>query len=244
VRFVQSIQTTQPRPAWHWRLQAIVHHAAECIAVPSPSAARVAHERSNIPRDKIVVIPNAIDPGEFERSPEPDPSSKFPIGFIGRLDPVKRVSDLIEAVKPLEAIAHLHIYGDGPERERLRLYGDFTGSFTLHGAVARPQEALGQIGLLVLPSQAEGFGLVLIEAMAAGVPVIGTDVPGIRDVIENEVNGLLVPPASPRELSITIQRVMNDRALRQRLIAGGLRTVRTRYTWDAVLPAYRRLLRI
>jgi glycosyltransferase involved in cell wall biosynthesis len=83
---------------------------------------------------------------------------------------------------------------------------------------------------------------VLIEAMAAGVPVIGTDVPGIRDVVQNGVNGLLVPVANPPALSAAIQRVIGDRGLRDRLIEGGLHTVRERYTWDVVLPQYRALL--
>src|SRR5206468_2626287 len=117
----------------------------------------------------------------------------------------------------------------------------------LHGAIARPQEALGQIGLLVLCSQAEGFGLVLIEAMAAGVPVVATDAPGIRDVVRHEQTGLLVPlqlQSSYPLLVMAIVRVIEDAALRQKLIENGLREVRASFSWGVVLPQYRALLQL
>jgi glycosyltransferase involved in cell wall biosynthesis len=112
----------------------------------------------------------------------------------------------------------------------------------LRGAVSRPQQALAELGALVLPSEAEGFGLVLIEAMAAGVPVIATDVPGIRDVVRHEHDGLLVPPGQPERLANAITRVVTEPGLRRRLIDAGLETVRARYTWDKIIPQYRQVL--
>src|SRR6185312_2065822 len=61
VRFLQSIQTTQRNPRWHWLVQSIVHHASERVIVPSPSVARSAQEWAHIPHEKIVIVPNAID---------------------------------------------------------------------------------------------------------------------------------------------------------------------------------------
>jgi len=84
--------------------------------------------------------------------------------------------------------------------------------------------------------------LVLIEAMAAGVPVVATNAPGIRDVVQHEENGLLVPVGDVDALRQAIKRVVGDAALRARLIENGLRTVRERYTWEVVLPRYRELL--
>jgi glycosyltransferase involved in cell wall biosynthesis/sugar phosphate isomerase/epimerase len=239
VRFIQSIQTTQPRPRWHWWVQSLVQQSAQAVVVPSPSAAEVAATRGGVPRDKLVVISNAVDPRAFEPSAIPSKNpSPYPIGFIGRLDPVKRIPDLIEAARLMGNRVTLQIFGEGRERERL------VAPAALRGAIARPQEALSQIGLLVLPSEAEGFGLVLIEAMAACVPVIGTNVPGIRDVIEDGVNGLLVPLGDVRALAAAMERVVWNRQLRDRLIEGGLRSVRARFTWGVVLPMYQRLLRI
>ena len=100
----------------------------------------------------------------------------------------------------------LVIFGDGAERPHIvseisRL--NIADHVTLHGAVAKPQEALAQIDLLVLPSMAEGFGLVLIEAMAAGVPVVATNVAGIRDVVVNGETGVLVPPGDAPGAAVT-----------------------------------------
>ena len=245
VRWLQSIQTTQPSPHWHWRLQRRAHKRAERISVPSPSVSRVANQLAGIPLNKFVVIPNGVNPDEFKIDRVRTGGSQ--VGFIGRLDPIKRIPDLLHATKILGNSIDLHIFGAGREREHIqaeiRRMG-IDGRVTLHGAVPRPQDALKQIDLLVLPSSAEGFGLVLIEAMAAGVPVIGTNAPGISDVVKNNETGLLVPVGSPPELAEAIRRVMEDSALRHRLIARAQEDVRERFTWNAVIRQYAALLEI
>jgi glycosyltransferase involved in cell wall biosynthesis len=275
VRFHQSIQTTQPYPRWHWLAQSIAQHAAERIVVPSPSVAKAAQRWADVPAKKIVIIANAIDadrlasdtgfqpvqaalagedPSKAEFSPGTNrthglktrvTTQPVPIGFIGRLDPIKLIGDLIDAVNLLAGRVHLHMFGEGPERERvtdqiarLRLQD----RVTLHGAIAHPQEALSQIELLVLPSLAEGFGLVLIEAMAAHVPVVATNVPGICDVVMNNQTGLLVPPLNPWALATAIAKLLDDEPLRTRLRLAAFQHVQRRFTWDIVLPQYRSLL--
>ena len=128
------------------------------------------------------------------------------------------------------------------QREVVRL--GLTSAVTLHGAIPRPHEALGEIDVLVLPSEAEGFGLVLIEAMAAGVPVVATDVPGIRDVVSSEVTGLLVPPRRPDLLREAILRACTDDAFREVVRPTGRAEVIRRFSWDLALAQYRALLRI
>jgi glycosyltransferase involved in cell wall biosynthesis len=245
VRLLQSIQTTQPKPAWHWRAQRWAARRAERILVPSTSIVAAGTARSSIAVEKFVVIPNAVDVGAFTLSAVPQKAPQpYPIGFIGRLDPVKRVPDLIAAAGALGRRVALHVYGDGPHRSRIERWVEAASgtSITLHGAAPRPQDVLPKLGMLVLPSEAEGFGLVLIEAMAAGVPVVATDAPGIRDVVQNGVNGLLVPVGDPAALARAIERVIDDAALRQRLVDEGLRTVREQYTWERVIPQYRAVL--
>jgi glycosyltransferase involved in cell wall biosynthesis len=255
-RFLQSIQTTQPRPRWHWRVQGLAQHAARRVIVPTESAARVAREWSHVPAEKLVVIPNAIDPSEFARSTiavnPPHPPEPYPIGFVGRLDEVKRVPQLVRQLSVLHQTfpntpVHLHIFGEGEQRQHIeeeirRLH--LARHVTMHGRIDRPQEALQQIGLLVLPSLAEGFGLVLIEAMAAGVPVVATDVPGIRDVVDHERTGLLVPRAAGIELAFAIMRLIEETPLRLRLVENGLREVHERFSWESVMRRYREVLGI
>jgi glycosyltransferase involved in cell wall biosynthesis len=247
VRFIQSIQTTQPYPRWHWAAQSIAHHAADRVVVPSSSVAAAAEQWADIPRNRISVISNAIDPAEFAVASKValETQSPVPIGFIGRLDPIKRIPDLLGAIANLGGRVHLHLFGEGSERaniERRVAELRIGKAVTLHGAVPCPQAALSQIAMLVLPSSAEGFGLVLIEAMAAGIPVIGTNVPGIRDVIRHNQTGLLVPAGNPEQLRSAIETLIDNRAMRERFIAEAKEDVSHRFTWDAVLPRYRELL--
>ncbi|MBC8107155.1 MAG: glycosyltransferase [Anaerolineae bacterium] len=253
VRFIQSIQTTQPRPRWHWLMQTLASHAAERIIVPTESTARVASDRAHVPARKIVVIPNAIDPAAFERSRVPLESPRpFPVGFIGRLDAVKRVPHLVQQLHAMRQTfpgtpVHLHIFGEGDQRWRIEAEIDrlhLKRDVTMHGAVDSPQIALKQIGVLVLPSVAEGFGLVLIEAMAAGVPVVATNVPGIRDVVRHEQTGLLVDPNDTMGLAFAVMRVIEDAPLRISLIDAGVREVHERFSWPPVLALYRDVLRL
>jgi glycosyltransferase involved in cell wall biosynthesis len=248
VRFFQSIQTTQPYPRWHWRVQRIIHRAAVSVVVPSQSVADFAQQQSRIPPNKIVVIPNAVDPAAFANLAGRDrsaPATPLRIGFIGRLDPIKRIPDLMRAMILVSGDAHLHLYGAGSQRQELAQLTQslqLQSRVTFHGAVGLPNDALANMDLLVLPSEAEGFGLVLIEAMAAGVPVIGTMAPGIRDVVQNGSTGLLVPIGSPENLAEAIRNVAENEALRQSLIRNGLAHVRENFTWEKVLPMYKKAL--
>ena len=247
VRHFQCIQTTQPTPRWHWHAQAAAHWMAEKLIAPSESVATVLRDWSGVPREKIVIIQNAVDGEAFPVLPLPPGDAPYSIGFIGRLDPIKRIPDLLHAVKLLKGFVRLNVFGDGEQRVRLQEEVRGLGiepSVTLHGSIARPQDALAQISLLVLPSQAEGLPMVLLEAMASGVPVVATDVPGIRDVVRDGRTGLLVPVGSPPHLAATIRRVLSDDRLKQTLVAAAREDVLKRFTWEAVVRRYARLLEL
>ena len=147
----------------------------------------------------------------------------------------------------LRGFARLDIFGEGSQRslleQRIRTLG-LESIVTLHGAVSTPAEALRGAELLVLPSEAEGFGMVLIEAMAAGVPIVATDAPGIRDVVRDGVTGMLVPIGAHHALAVAIRNVLEDQHLRHSLIAAAWADVQRRFTWHAAIAQYRRLLRI
>lgn len=244
VRFLQSIQTTQRKPRWHWRVQHMAQRAAELVVVPSKSVADAAERWAGVDAKKVLVIPNAVDVADFAGKPREAAGKR--IGFIGRLDPIKRVEDLVAALSLLKGDYTLDIFGQGRERAQIqsmisRL--DLEDRAILRGEIAGSAAALAKIDVLALPSDAEGFGLVLIEAMAAGVPVIGTNVPGICDVIEDGVSGLLVPPRDPRALANAIEKILNDRSLREKLIMGGSDRVRRNYDWSVQIEEYRNLLR-
>ena len=243
VRFFQSIQTTQPKPAWHWWLQRCARHRAERFIVPSHAIVDNAVRKSGIAKERFVVIPNAIDPTDFSKH-DVFKGDRVRVGFLGRLDPVKRIGLLVDAMHELRELpADCAIFGYGPEREtiaaRIRSRG-LESTVTLRGAVNKPSEALAEMDVLVLPSKGEGFGLVLIEAMACGVPVIASAHGGVTDVIQHEHNGLLV--RDDESIANAVRRLVNDADLRSKLITNGLTTVREKFTWDVVLPQYHKAL--
>jgi glycosyltransferase involved in cell wall biosynthesis len=216
------------------------------VIVPSQSVGAAARGRAGVSASQLVVIPNAVDPAAFEASAIPAASPMpYPIGFIGRLDAIKRVPDLVRAVAQLGDRVHLHVFGDGPERacveqviRELRL----ESQVTLHGFVARPAIALKQIGCLVLPSASEGMPMVVLEAMAAGVPVVGRDVPGVRDLVADGVTGVLAPPAGAEGLAAAIARVLDDSELRAGMIRRARDFVLGAFTWDRIVERYREML--
>ena len=251
VRFFQSIQTVQPKPRWHWWVQRRVWRAAEKVIVPSEAVAAVARERCGVPAGRITVIPNALDPAEFPRiGVFENPTVR--VGFLGRLDPVKDVPLFVRSVARAasrEAGVRVegHIYGEGPERkviENTIFACGFAERFALHGSVATPQAALREIDVLFLPSAGEGFGLVLIEAMASGVPVAAMNAGGAADVVADRRNGLLLPATAGAEEAFAglLEELIRRPAFRKGLIANGLETVARRFGWNAVLPQYRRSL--
>jgi glycosyltransferase involved in cell wall biosynthesis len=244
VRLVQSIQTTQPWPRWHWAVQRLIAPAAERIIVPSPSVAWAAYKFSGIRASSISIIPNGVqcDPPIANRKSQIADSS---IGFLGRLDPVKRVPEVVEAAALLAGRVHLHIFGEGADRPRIEqcIARLDAGSYvTMHGRTDSPRQALAQMQLLVLASEAEGFPLVVVEAMAAGVPVVATDAPGIRDVVQDGQTGLLAPVGAPVELARQITRLLDDPALAGRLADNAQRHVRDAYGWERIIDQYEGLL--
>jgi glycosyltransferase involved in cell wall biosynthesis len=168
--------------------------------------------------------------------------------FVGRLVPVKGVELLLEACAGLAI--HLVVLGDGPERSALQrracargLSAHFLGE---QSAEAR-DEWLAAADLLVLPSlilpdgRTESAPLILLEAMAAGLPVVATRVGGNAELIRNGVNGLLVPPGEVEPLREAMAGLLVDPRFRRRLGREARRTAAT-HTWEDVGPLLRALL--
>lgn len=243
VRWFQSVQTTQPKPAWHWRVQRWAARAAERVIVPSEAAATACIERSGIARERIVVVPNAVDAGRFSGL---GATGGKRVVFLGRLDPVKRIGDLIAAATLLGAEYEVRIYGEGEERDRLTRLASAArakgANVELCGGVPWAREALEGANVLVLPSEAEGFGLVLIEAMAAGVAVVASRAPGITDVVRDGETGLLFDVGDVGGLATAVRRVCSDADLRARLTRTATAHVREVYSEASILKGWERAL--
>lgn len=174
------------------------------------------------------------------------PGGPLRLLFVGRLVERKGVQVLLDAVAglPPEA-ARLTVVGDGPMRpalearsERLGLGGrvEFTGAVPRDELERRFREA----DALVLPAvrdakgDTEGLGVVLIEALGYGVPVIASESGGIVDIVRHEETGLLVPPGDPEALRAAIERYRRDPEEAARLAARGRDFVAQEFSWDAI----------
>lgn len=180
-------------------------------------------------RAPVEVVHCGVDAEAIE--PNYDRRAEAHIVGIGRLDPIKGFDVLVEALRRLDwrSLAfECTVVGEGPERGRLERMRDEAGLYSrleLPGAwpQERVQALLAQATIFVMPSvvardgNRDGIPVALMEAMAGGAAVIGTQVSGLPELIEDEVSGLLVPPEDPEALAAAIARLLADPALRQRL---------------------------
>ena len=165
--------------------------------------------------DKVEVIPNGIDLKRFENL-QRKPHSGFVVMTIARLEKVKGVEYLIRALATpalrRSAGIRLSVIGDGSERknlERLVAKLGLTEKVKFLGEVPNQKipEHLAGADCFVLPSLKEGFGIAVLEAWAAGLPVIGSNVGGIKELIEDGKTGILVEPGDPEAIAKAILKI-------------------------------------
>jgi len=212
---------------------------ATVIVVVSERWAGWMHGITTNPR--IVCIPNPVAlPPAVERSRD-----RGLVAFVGRCREAKGVFDLLDAmseIAPRHPALRLECAGDGDLTrvvERAAALG-IEDRVRLRGWIgARERDALlARASVFVLPSHAEALPVSLLEAMAAGCAVVASRVGGIPDLVEDGVNGLLVPPRDPAALARALRKVLDEPELASRLGREGHATVAERYTLE---PALERL---
>jgi len=156
----------------------------------------------------------------------------FVLAFIGRLTRDKGVYELLSSLKLLiDKGLNIELMMIGPMDDevglsRLSVIGTLPQVHWI-GHAKHPEEYLAITDVLCLPSYREGFGTVVIEAAAMGVPTVGTEIPGLIDAVEHGVTGLLVPPCDVSALAVAIETIVNDRSLLKNLsLASELRCKR------------------
>jgi glycosyltransferase involved in cell wall biosynthesis len=170
--------------------------------------------------DRIKVIRNGFDQNRFR--PMTHDNEIPQIITVCRLVPAKGLDILLEACALLKKKEHrfvLHIIGDGPIRTDLEQLADDLDIYDdtiFYGYMLHPEEFMPFFDIFVLPSRAEAFGNVFAEAALCWLALVGTAVGGIAEQIENDVNGLLVPPDDAESLSLALEKVVIDPALRQK----------------------------
>lgn len=202
-----------------------------------------------LPLPRVVIVPPGYRPLPVPPAGATPFAERFAIGgpfvlFVGRLASNKGLLDLVSAFATLardDPTAHLVLVGaDGGMRAAVEARADTLG---LKGRVrllghlddeAWVAAAYREARLSVLPSEYEAFGLVLLESLAQGTPVVASRVGGIPEVVEDGRAGLLVPPRDPAALADALRRLWSDRELARRLGEYGRTVVVPRFTWDAL----------
>jgi glycosyltransferase involved in cell wall biosynthesis len=170
------------------------------------------------------------------------------IGSVGRLAAVKNYRLLLQAVArlPPEVRWRLVLVGDGPQRAELEQTAAELGIAARASFLGHREDVaavLSDLDVFVLPSDSEGMSNTLLEAMAAGVAVIASDVGGNREVIEADRSGLLFARGDTAAAAQAIQQLVTDAALRQRLANAGLQRAHTTFALSTMLSAYENLYR-
>lgn len=224
----------------------VVRRAASRLAIKvavSSAAANYHAGALGLRPGDFAVVPNAVDVARFaDADPFPELRSGGPVLlFVGRLERRKGLEQLILAFTMLKTTRpdlRLVVIGDGPERDRcqallparLRVDVDFLGRVG-QGDLPR---FYASADVFVSPALGgESFGIVLLEAMAAGAPVVASDIPGYHSVIEDGVTGRLVPRDDPRALTAAVDALLENPALAEALATQGRRAVND-YDWSAV----------
>ncbi len=220
------------------------------IAV-SQAVADVLRAQRLFGEDKIVVIHNGIDVDRFVRGREADlikEDQNLRVGMIGHLAPIKGQEDFIRAAAIVcrqRDDVEFVIAGEDKSRrgehrrsiERLIAELDLEPHVSLIGWVDDVAKLLPNFDLFVSPSRSEPFGLSIVEAMAAGVPVIATASEGAREIIDDQQTGRLVPIGNSEALAKAISGLLADSELRERLTAEAQCRVRERFSLERMLDA-------
>ena len=207
------------------------------------------------PASRIAVVPNGIDAGRLPDAADRHraraafgvPDDAFVVGTVARLDPVKDLGSLVLAFGQLRAAhprSHLVIVGDGPERGRLEAMARENGlapAIFLLGQRDDARALLAGFDAYVNCSTSEGVSLSVLEAMAAGLPIVATRVGGTPEVIEHSRTGVLVPARNSRALAEALFTLAADGLSARTLGAAARFAVEERFTIDRMVDHYARV---
>ncbi len=169
------------------------------------------------------------------------------IGYVGRLSEEKGVKYLLAAGKELlknGLKVKFLLIGDGPQKLELETITRNLGlqEFTIFtGFQKHVVNLLPALNIFVLPSLTEGTPMALLEAMSYGIPVVATHVGGIPKVINNEENGILIPPSNDSELAASILKLLNSKKLQEKLSNGARKSIKERYSLKNWIKAIEQL---
>lgn len=237
------------RPAWYWWLKRFVLGRSAAVIANSRAGAQATAQRTRMPDALFTAIPNDVklpprldaDARSTLRESIGAPAGRLTGVFVGRLAPVKNLACLIRALALMEPGQRpwMAIVGDGPLRDSLGQLAAENGvasSVSFLGERTDATQLMQAADFLVLPSHFEGLSNALLEAMAAGCPVVASAVGGSVELVSHERTGLLFPSDDSASLAVAMAR-MADRSLRSRLAESARQHVEQHYSQAALAAA-------
>lgn len=238
------------------------YQASTVVLANSPAMAALVRRSEYIPAGRVVIVPNFVNDNAFLRLPEPErmerrasfgvPPHALLVGVVAKLRAEKDLGTLVRAIAGIAnrwSSVHLVIIGSGDcGDELLALAGESGIADRVHfpGYLSNDPNLHQLFDVSVLCSLHEGFPNTLVEAMAAGTPIVATDVGGIPDAVRHEETGLLVPPSNPAALGEALERLLADPALRARMGSAGRHRADQEFRAAHVIPqlegVYQRLV--
>ena len=195
------------------------YRSAEKVVAISSSIAKTV--KAHYPDLECEVVPSAhadMLNGHANGVAHKRANGKIVVGHIGELDHShKGQGTIIEAARELKDSRpdlHFVLVGHGKDREKFRHTATGLRNIEFAGFVENVADYLARFDVFIYPSLREGLGSSLLDAMHFGLPIVASRVGGIPEIVEDQVNGLLIPPESPRDLVAAIERVVADAALR------------------------------
>ncbi|MGH9726818.1 MAG: glycosyltransferase, partial [Candidatus Acidiferrales bacterium] len=233
------------------RVVRIIHGLANGVIANSEAIRELLAMEFHIPRERVHVLHNGVDVDRFRNArargrdvlPTVSPSGKWILHIANMNSDVKGHDVLIKAARLISAaIGELHfiLIGDGPLRpgfENLVREAKLDACVHFVGRRSDTAELLACADLFVFPSLAEGLPNAVLEAAAAGLPIVATTVGGIPEIIENGVNGILIPPGDSQALADASVRLLTDRELSGQFGRAAQATIQTNFGFDKLMDA-------
>ncbi len=252
-KVVSGIRVAQRRPRWRLWIDRRTEGLVDRHVCVSRSVAQFAEQYAALPAEKLTVIPNGVD---LQRFPASQPADLEPLGigpgrqvvtFVGRLDRQKGLTWLIDSAdKWLSRLpdCDLLLLGKGPQRAKLQRMCRQKGiSDRVHFAGWRTDvpEILAASRLLVLPSAWEGMPNVVLEAMAARLPVVAADVEGVRELLGPAAEAQTVPHGDSANLANKIVEFIQNGPTAAELGGENRRRAEENFSWTRMVTAYEQL---
>ena len=195
------------------QINKVLYNADKVLAVSKHLMDKINNTSVKNIQEKTSLHFNAVDISKFKEKPK-KPNKKPTVIFVGNLVKRKNVNTLLDAKKQSKTNYKLLIVGDGPEKDNLKnkVKNENIQDVTFTGVKRNVENILPEADLFILPSFVEGLSVALIEALACGLPVIGSNIGGMNEAITPDV-GLLIDPYDPTSISNAIDQILSDEKL-------------------------------